>query len=130
MAQLPTEQQVLAKQCVAIADAAVVDAKSLEMLIELLPAANQDAAREALTAHTYALRELQFCARRLVKSADDQANVLERIYAISLYAVDQMRFLAAGMQVPANDDFGCLEELAQIQELIEPIFPGEPALGA
>lgn len=70
-------------------------------------------------------RAQQFDAARLVILVNSQTEALRRLFSLSAYAVDQLRLLAAQMQVPANEDFACMATLGGMQEQIKSLFPGE-----
>jgi hypothetical protein len=70
-------------------------------------------------------RAQQFDAARLATLVNSQTQALRRLFSLSTYVVDQLRFLAAQMQVPANEDFVCMATLGDMQEQIKALFPGE-----
>jgi transcriptional regulator with XRE-family HTH domain len=77
-----------------------------------------------------ALRAAFFDASRASALARKQAQDLERIYALTVHSVDELRFAAAQWGHPADENFPAMELLGDIQQIIEGLFPLDPMVGA
>lgn len=54
---------------------------------------------------------------------------LRKVYSQSLYAVDCLRIAIANSPVPVLGMSDCMETLADMQEAITAVFPGDKTLG-
>jgi hypothetical protein len=78
---------------------------------------------------------MQFDAQRVAALVQVQDAALRRLYSLSLYTVDSLRLTASttpgaqpGASVQGLD--AALETLADIQELIQTLFPGDTCISS
>lgn len=133
-ATLITEPECIAMRLVEATEDAVVDTQALNYLFECAktwapgkphPAAIADMQQWACS--------MQFDAQRLQTLVQGQTQALRRLYSLSLYAVDCLR-IADGLNpqappVAVEHLAACINTLADMQEAIAALFPGEKILG-
>jgi hypothetical protein len=126
--QLPNELECLAARLVNDSEDAVA---CVEQVPHLLAAAAgwspEHETPDMVTDMVLGVRTLQFDAIRLAALVQAHDAALRRLYSLSLYAVDNLRMGQAGIDIGMSV---CMETLADMQEVLQDLFPGDTCISS